>query len=142
MSEIYNLDRFLKMQEMKYTWALKEIINGRKESHWIWFIFPQLRALGKSQMALYYGIEDLREAKAYIEHPVLGSRLRDISAVLLTLDTNDPLAVMGHPDHLKLCSCMTLFMHATEDSWVFKAVLEKYYGGEPDRRTLEILGKG
>ncbi len=137
----HDLDRFLIMQDMKYFQALDEIKNGRKQTHWMWFIFPQLRALGRSKMALYYGIENLEEAKAYMEHPILGARLREISSALLALDGNDPLSVMGSPDHIKLCSCMTLFIHATEDNEIFKAVLQKYYGGEADRRTLEIIGE-
>ncbi len=141
MSQSYDLNRFWIMQDMKYTQALGEIKKGRKETHWMWFIFPQLRALGRSKMALYYGIENLEEAKAYMEHSVLGARLREISSALLALDSNDPLAVMGPPDHIKLCSCMTLFIHATEDNEVFKAVLQKYYGGDADRRTLEIIGE-
>ena len=137
----YDLNRFSIMQDMKYFQALDEIKSGRKQTHWMWFIFPQLRALGRSKMALYYGIENLEEAKAYMEHPILGARLREISSALLALDSNDPLAVMGAPDHIKLCSCMTLFIHATEDNEVFKAVLQKYYDGEADRQTLEIIGE-
>lgn len=137
----HDLDRFLIMQDMKYFQALDEIKNGRKQTHWMWFIFPQLRALGRSKMAVYYGIENLEEAKAYMEHPILGARLREISTALLMLKGNDPLVVMGPPDHIKLCSCMTLFIHATEDNEVFKAVLQKYYGGDADRRTLEIIGE-
>ena len=103
----YNLDRFLKAQELMYPWALREIKNGRKQTHWMWYIFPQLKMLRRSSTALYYGIDNLEEAKAYLEHPILGTRLREISSVLRALETNDPLAVMGYPDNLKLCSCMT-----------------------------------
>jgi len=122
-----------------YPVALREMTNGRKQSHWMWFIFPQLRELGRSHTALYYGIENIHEAKAYLAHPVLGARLREISAVLLTLDASDPLALMGFPDNRKLCSCMTLFSKAAEDNQVFLDVLQKFFGGVADSRTIEIL---
>ena len=105
----YDLDRFVKAQAYDYDAALREIRSGRKRSHWMWYIFPQLQGLGFSSTAQYYGIRDLEEAKAYIAHPVLGPRLKEISEALLGLDTRDPSAVMGYPDDLKLRSCMTLF---------------------------------
>ncbi len=134
----YNLDRFLKAQDRYYECALSEIKNGRKESHWMWFIFPQLKELGYSDMAQYYGIENLDEARTYIEHPILGERLREISSALLSLTENNPYKVMGHPDHLKLCSCMTLFSKATDDNQVFIDVINKYYGGAMDMVTLNL----
>ena len=135
----YNLDRFLKAQELMYPWALREIKNGRKQTHWMWFIFPQLKALGRSNTAMYYGIENIEEAKAYILHPVLGTRLREISESLLRLETNDPLSVMGYPDNIKLCSSMTLFAQATDDNQVFVNVINKFFGGVFDQYTLDIL---
>ena len=135
----YNLDRFLKAQELMYPYALREIKNGRKQTHWMWFIFPQLKALGQSSTALYYGIDNLEEAKAYLEHPILGTRLREISSVLRALETNDPLAVMGYPDNLKLCSCMTLFSKATEDNQVFVDVIAKFFDGVADPYTINLL---
>jgi len=137
----YNLDRFLKAQELMYPWALREIKNGRKQTHWMWYIFPQLKMLGRSSTALYYGIDNLEEAKAYLEHPILGTRLREISSELLALETNDPLAVMGYPDNLKLCSCMTLFSRATEDNQVFIDVITKFFDGGFDAYTMDFLNK-
>lgn len=137
----YDLNRFLKAQELMYPWALREMKNGKKQSHWMWFIFPQLKALGRSSTAIYYGIEDIGEARAYIEHPILGARLREISQALLELDTNDALAVMGHPDNLKLCSCMTLFSRAAQDDRVFEAVINKFFNGNADAYTQELLDK-
>ena len=114
-----NLDKFVKAQSGDYATALREIKNGRKRSHWIWYIFPQMQGLGMSSMANYYGIRDLEEAKDYMEHPVLGPRLVEISEALLALDSSDPGAVMGFPDDLKLCSCMTLFELAAPEERFF-----------------------
>ena len=135
----YNLDRFLKAQELMYPWALMEIKNGRKQTHWMWFIFPQLKALGQSSTALYYGIEDLDEAKQYLAHPVLGTRVKEISEVLLSLETNDPYRVMGEIDGLKLCSSMTLFAEIEGYDSVFGKVIDKYYNGNKDMNTIRIL---
>ncbi len=133
------MKRFLDAQKGVYEQALREIRAGRKQSHWIWFIFPQLKELGYSQTAKYYGIRDLEEAKAYLAEPVLRARLIEISEALLALPGNDPTAVMGDPDDLKLRSSMTLFAAADPECPVFRQVLDKYYGGEPDPRTLKIL---
>ena len=135
----YNLDRFLKAQELMYPWALREIKNGRKQTHWMWFIFPQLKVLGQSSTALYYGIEDLDEAKQYLAHPVLGTRVKEISEVLLSLETNDPYRVMGEIDGLKLCSSMTLFAEIEGYDSVFGKVIDKYYNGNKDMNTIRIL---
>lgn len=137
----YDLERFVKAQAYDYDAALREIRGGRKRSHWMWYIFPQLRGLGFSSTAQYYGIRDLEEAKAYMAHPVLGPRLAEISEALLGLDACDPSAVMGYPDDLKLRSCMTLFALAAPEQPVFGRVLEKYYAGRRDERTLELLKK-
>ena len=135
-----NLEKFVKAQSADYTTALREIRNGRKRSHWIWYIFPQMQGLGMSHMANYYGIRDLEEAKDYMEHPVLGPRLIEISQALLELDSSDPGAVMGFPDDLKLCSSMTLFELAAPEEKVFSKVLDKFYNGRRDGNTLRILG--
>ena len=135
------LDRFVKAQQGDYAQALREIQAGRKRSHWMWYIFPQLQGLGFSSTAQYYGLRDLEEAVDYMEHPVLGPRLVEISQALLALDTSDASAVMGYPDDLKLRSCMTLFELAAPEQPVFAAVLEKFYAGRRDSRTLELLGR-
>lgn len=134
-----SLDRFLIAQEHSYDTALREIRAGRKRSHWMWYIFPQIAGLGMSYTAQLYSIQDINEARDYIAHPVLGARLIEISRALLTLDSSDATAVMGYPDDLKLCSCMTLFKQVSDDP-VFGAVLDKFYGGRADTRTLAILG--
>lgn len=105
----------------------------------MWFIFPQLKALGCSRNALYYGIEDIEEARAYLAHPVLGERLREISGVLLTLETNDPYRVMGDIDGIKLCSSMTLFAEVDGYESVFGRVIDKFYNGNKDMNTIRIL---
>ena len=136
---MYDLSRFLEAQTNSYNTALREIKAGRKRSHWMWYIFPQIRGLGYSAMAQHYAIRDLGEAREYLQHPLLGPRLIEISEALLALEESDPRRVMGSPDDLKLRSCMTLFQCAAPDQPVFGKVLDKFYGGRPDGRTLEIL---
>lgn len=140
MNDSYGLERFVNAQARDYEQALREIRGGHKRSHWIWYIFPQLQDLGHSGTAQYYGLRDLGEAKAYMAHPLLAAHLLEISEALLELDSSDPGAVMGYPDDLKLCSCMTLFELATPEQPVFAKVLEKFYGGRRDRLTLRLLG--
>ena len=136
-----SIKRFLDAQESDYNTALAEIRAGRKQSHWIWYIFPQIAGLGRSGTASYYAIRDMGEAREYLAHPVLRQRLLEISGALLELDGGDPLAVMGSPDDLKLRSSMTLFALAEPECDVFRKVLDKYYGGKMDQRTVRILGK-
>ncbi|MCH4284771.1 MULTISPECIES: DUF1810 domain-containing protein [Bacillota] len=135
-----NLDRFIKAQENDYETALNEIENGHKQSHWIWYIFPQLQGLGFSSMSQFYGIKDEEEAIDYMNHPVLRERLLEISQALLSLDCNDPVRVMGYPDNLKLQSSMTLFSIVSKEP-VFQKVLDKFYDGQEDQSTLEKLKK-
>jgi len=134
---MYNLDRFIKAQEYDYSIALKELSNGRKESHYIWYIFPQLKGLGYSSYSKYYGLSGLEEAKAYYNHEVLGKRLLELCKVLLSLEETDITQIMGYPDDLKLRSSMTIFYLATQDK-VFKDVIDKYYNGEFCVRTAEL----
>lgn len=135
------LERFIEPQEQDYEQALKEIRNGRKVSHWIWYIFPQLRGLGKSYMSDYYGIRDLDEAKAFLQDPYLGKHLQKISEALLNLDNDSATQIMGRPDDMKLKSSMTLFACADPENAVFEKVLEKFYNGHKDGRTLKMLSK-
>lgn len=134
------LDRFLKAQEHTYPTALCEIRSGRKESHWMWFIFPQMRGLGMSDMAYIYGISGRSEAEAYLAHPVLSARLHEITEALLALDESNPNAIFGGIDAMKLRSSMTLFAAVSEDGSVFHRALEKFFGGKADQQTLELLG--
>ena len=134
------LDRFLDAQRGDYAAALTEVRRGRKTSHWMWYIFPQIAGLGQSSTARYYSIRDLEEAREYYAHPVLGQRLREISGALLELRGSDPVAVFGGIDSMKLKSSMTLFAVAAPDDPLFQQVLDKYYGGEQDALTLRILG--
>lgn len=134
-----NLQRFLEAQQTAYPRALMEIQNGRKESHWMWYVFPQLRGLGRSNTAWYYGIENLEEARAYLAHPILGSRLREISGALLKCPEPDPRIILGWIDAAKLRSCMTLFSTAAEEDSVFRQVLDRFWAGEPDPLTISCL---
>ena len=133
-----DLSRFLNAQARDYEQALSEIRAGRKRSHWIWYIFPQLDGLGYSGTARYYAIKDRAEAEAYMEDPVLSGRLIEISKALLELDSDDPTEVMGYPDDLKLKSSMTLFSMVSDDP-VFQKVLDKFFGGEECSFTREYL---
>lgn len=135
----YDLERFRKAQRGAYDEALAEIKRGRKNGHWMWYIFPQLSGLGMSATSLYYGIRGLDEAKAYFADPVLGERLREISEALLEIETNDPRTVFWSPDDMKLRSCMTLFSVAAPECDVFKKVLDKFFDGKPDELTLSML---
>lgn len=134
----YNLERFLQAQEHAYSYALEELKIGRKRSHWIWYVFPQLKGLGRSYNSEFYGISGLEEAKAYLEHPVLGLRLREVCKVIVGLPTNDARAVSGGIDSMKLRSSMTLFDLASPDD-VFARVLDKFFDGQGCGTTLGIL---
>lgn len=136
---MYDLNRFLKAQERDYDTALSEIRSGRKRSHWIWYIFPQVKGLGFSSTSEFYGIDGLAEAKAYMENEALRRRLIEISEALLALESSDAGDVMGYPDDLKLKSSMTLFEEAAPEEKIFLKVLDKFFGGKKDERTLEIL---
>ena len=135
----YDLRRFIDAQRNIYTRALIEIRTGRKWDHWMWYVFPQLRGLGYSDISDYYGIENEEEARQYLRDDLLGRRLRSISAELLKLPGNDPVRIMGWPDSLKLRSCMTLFEYVSGPQSVFGRVLDKFFAGERDGETLRRL---
>ena len=135
----YDLDRFLKGQARNYDAALREIREGCKRSHWMWYVFPQIQGLGYSSTAQYYAIKDLGEAKAYLQHPILRERLLEISGALLQLNTHNASEVFGWPDDMKLRSSMTLFAEAEPTCEVFQKVLDQYFGGKKDENTLSIL---
>ena len=136
----YDLGRFFPYHTDDYPQALSEIRAGHKESHWIWYIFPQLRGLGTTHYSVKFGIEDADEARLYLSHPVLGHDLREITEALLKLDESDPVKVMGDIDAMKLRSCMTLFAAVSQEGSVYHKVLDKFYGGIMDERTLSMLG--
>ncbi len=132
-----NLDRFIEAHEEDYERALKEIKNGRKLTHWMWYIFPQIKGLGMSETAQYYEIKSLEEAHAYLDNELLKSHLIEISNELLKLNTNDPEEVFGDIDSLKLKSSMTLFSYIS-DNEIFNKVIDKYFNGDKDLNTIRI----
>lgn len=133
------LDRFLQAQEPVWPRVIAELRAGKKRTHWMWFVFPQIKGLGHSHMAQRYAIQSMAEAQAYLAHPVLAGRLHECCQILLELETSSALDVLGRPDDLKLRSCMTLFGEASAPGSVFHAVLQKYFSGEKDARTLQLL---
>ncbi len=133
------LQRFLDAQHAVYAQALAELRAGRKRTHWMWFVFPQVAGLGLSATAAHYAIADLAEARAYLAHPLLGPRLEECARALLDVTGRTAHEILGSPDDLKLRSSMTLFAQVAGADSVFRRVLERYYGGEADARTLELL---
>ena len=134
-----DLDRFLEAQESDYARALAEIKSGRKRSHWMWYIFPQIAGLGYSSTSKFYAIRNRTEAESYLAHPILGARIVEISNALLEIEEKTANQIFGSPDDMKLKSSMTLFGALDETNPVFRKVLEKYFDGEEDRRTLELI---
>ena len=141
MQPKFNLNRFLKPQENIYKDALQEIQNGMKETHWMWYVFPQIKGLGFTDYNIFYGIENLDEAQHYYNHPVLGKNLIEITQSLLKIENKTALEIMGKPDERKLKSCMTLFSELPNVSDCFLLVLQKYYNNQKDNKTLEILAE-
>ncbi|MBC7453236.1 MAG: DUF1810 domain-containing protein [Massilia sp.] len=139
MTTTFDLDRFVSPQAPVYDSVLAELRAGRKRTHWMWFIFPQIAGLGRSATARHYAIASLDEARAYLAHPVLGARLRACCALLLALPGGDAHAVFGDPDDVKLRSSLTLFARAAPTDTVFQDCLAKYFGGQLDAATLELL---
>ncbi|HVH83848.1 MAG TPA: DUF1810 domain-containing protein [Steroidobacteraceae bacterium] len=142
-SDPYELARFLEAQSRCYAQVLEELAAGEKASHWMWFIFPQLKGLGVSTTARRFGLSGLEEARAYLAHAVLGERLRQCTQLLLAVEGRSAHEIFGSPDDLKLRSCLTLFAQAApapaQEDRVFVEALAKYYGGEPDPVTLRLL---
>jgi uncharacterized protein (DUF1810 family) len=141
----FDLQRFVDAQDRVYDAVLAELRGGRKRSHWIWFVFPQLRGLGRSPTASHYGISSLEEAQAYLAHDTLGPRLRECTRLVAAIDGSSADEIFGWPDNLKVCSSMTLFARATDDpdkQGDFRAVLDKLYNGEEDEATVELLSTG
>ena len=141
MSVTFDLERFVTAQEHVYPRALAELRSGRKRSHWMWFVFPQMRGLGTSPMSQRYGIGSLAEARAYLGHPILGSRLRECAEAVLAVEGVSAHDIFGSPDDLKLRSSATLFAQASAPGSVFEWVLERYFEGAPDGRTLQLLAQ-
>jgi uncharacterized protein (DUF1810 family) len=135
----FDLQRFVDAQEPVYGAVTAELRSGCKLTHWMWFVFPQHRSLGRSGTALRYGLESPAEARAYWQHPLLGARLRACCELLLAVEGGSAHAIFGSPDDLKLRSSMTLFAAAVPDEPLFGQVLARYYDGRPDERTLELL---
>ena len=139
----FDLERFVTAQEPVSAAVLEELRVGQKRSHWMWFVFPQLRGLGHSSMAQFYGIGSLAEARAYLAHTLLGSRLHLCTRTVLAVDGRSLHAIFGSPDDAKFCSCMTLFSRAAApDERVFEQALDRYCGGQADQRTLALLDNG
>lgn len=134
-------EHFVTAQDPVYAAVLAELRAGHKQTHWMWFIFPQLTALGRSATALRYGIADLAEARAYLVHPVLGARLIECAEIVGAVSDRSAHAIFGSPDDRKLRSSMTLFAHAAVDAAPFRRVLERYYDGEEDAVTVGLIGR-
>ena len=140
-SDPFALARFVDAQETNYDQAVSELRSGSKRSHWMWYVFPQIAGLGNSSMAVRYAIGSEAEARAYLDHPVLGPRLVECAEAVLGLKNRTAHEIFGSPDDLKLRSCATLFAHVSPPGSVFERILDKYYGGERDQKTLDLLGR-
>ena len=135
-----DLSRFLQAQESVYDSVLRELRNGRKRTHWMWFVFPQLEGLGRSFMATHYGIKGVEHAAAYLRHPVLGGRLEECTRTVNSVEGKSAHDIFGDPDEMKFRSSMTLFKRAASPGGVFATALDKYFGGDEDELTLARLG--
>ena len=142
MSDPHNLTRFVDAQGPVYAQVCSELRRGRKRSHWMWFVFPQIKGLGTSPTAQFYAIASRAEAAAYLEHPVLGPRLKECTQLVLDVTGRSAHDIFGSPDDLKFRSCVTLFADVATDEALFEAALRKYFNGAPDRRTVEALATG
>lgn len=139
MKDTYNLGRFMKAQAGIYETVISELKNERKTSHWMWYIFPQIKGLGFSSMSIQYSISSIREAEEYLNHPVLGSRIKECSRIVFTIDGHSAKEIFGIIDELKFRSSMTLFNYIRHNENIFELILNKYFKGLQDNRTLELL---
>ena len=139
MNDSCDLQRFVEAQAQVYASVLNELRVGRKRGHWMWYVFPQIKGLGGSAMAQRYAISSQEEAAAYSEHPILGSRLRECTQLVMAVERRSAEQIFDYPDNLKFRSCMTLFEQAATDNSLFQDALLKYFDGEPDQLTLEFL---
>lgn len=135
----YDLNRFIEAQDTNYDDAIAEIRAGRKRSHWMWYVFPQLTGLGQSAMSYRYGIRGEEEARAYLSHPVLGRRLHDCAEAILAVQARSAREILGTPDDLKLKSSATLFARVSSPGSIFEQILDRYYSSERDAKTIELL---
>lgn len=133
------LQRFVAAQDVCLDEAMAELKAGKKVSHWIWFVFPQHKALGRSPTATHYGVANIEEAWQYLRHPVLGPRLKECVQLVLLHPQRTPYAIFGSPDDMKFRSCLTLFMNAAPEEPIFAKALDTFYGGKPDEKTLRFL---
>jgi uncharacterized protein (DUF1810 family) len=139
VNDAHNLQRFVDAQALVYEQVRAELRSGQKKGHWMWFIFPQLRGLGHSQMATTFGIASRQEAEAYLQHPILGARLRECARAVNRVEGRSIDQIFGAPDDLKFKSSMTLFANITSENQIFKEALQKYFDGEPDRLTIQRI---
>lgn len=139
LNDPHDLNRFLESQDRVYSSVLSELKSGHKQSHWIWYIFPQVSGLGRSPTSQYYAIKSKPEAESYLNHPILGARLKECAEILLGIENKTAREILGRPDDLKLRSSMTLFASMAEPGSVFEKVLEKYFHGDRCQRTLMLL---
>jgi uncharacterized protein (DUF1810 family) len=138
---VQGLERFIEAQDRVYDSVCNELALGEKSTHWMWFIFPQLKALGRSPMAKYFGIESLEDAVAYFQHPILGKRLVECTQLLLEQPNTDVFEIFGSPDDIKFRSCMTLFSQVAPEEPVFKLALTRFFHLKPDEATLALLDR-
>jgi len=142
MTDPFELERFVRAQEPVLAQVRQELRDGHKRSHWMWFIFPQLRGLGRSEMATRYGLALMAEARAYLAHPVLGPRLLECTNLLNAVEGRDVHQILGSPDDMKFQSCLTLFARAEPGQTAFQNALQRYFDGREDERTLQLLAGG
>ena len=139
MNDIYDLRRFVEAQDQSYQSIVSQLRVGQKHGHWMWYTFPQIQGLGNSAMAQRYAITSPEEARAYLQHPILGYRLRECTQLVMDVEGSSAEQIFYYPDNLKFRSCMSLFDQSTNDDNIFRDALLKYFGGESDQRTLDIL---